>query len=288
MTGPGIHTISPDAYHADPAETPSLSASVAKILLTSSPAHARAAHPRLNPDLVRETDAKFDLGNVCHSLMLQGIEAAKVLGYPDWRTAAAKKDREQARQHGLIPMLAHHWEAVEAMVKATHTWIAALEVDPLPFTAGQPEQTLVWEDNGVMCRARLDWLHDDYTIVDDYKTTSASASPKPWSDRTMYGIGGDLQAAFYIRGVRAHTGVTPKFRFVVQETAAPFALSVIEIGSDVLAIGDAKVDRALAIWKRCLETDEWPSYQPTAYRAELPPWEESRWLEREAREEIAA
>jgi hypothetical protein len=37
-----------------------------------------------------------------------------------------------------------------------------------------------------------------------------------------------------------------------------------------------------------LETDEWPSYQPTAYRAELPPWEESRWLEREAREEIAA
>ena len=46
-----IHTdISAEAYHADPAPEPSLSSSVAKILVNLSPAHARIAHPRLNPD----------------------------------------------------------------------------------------------------------------------------------------------------------------------------------------------------------------------------------------------
>lgn len=276
-------------YHADQlTDVPTLSASIAKILIAQSPAHAKAAHPKLNPELKRDTDPKFDLGNVCHSLMLQGIEAAQVLDYDSWRTAAAKEDRELARQHGLIPMLGHQWADVEAMVKATHAWIAARRDRPLPFTDGTPEQTLVWEEAGVTFRARLDWLRDDYTLIDDYKTTSASAHPKTWSDRTMYGIGGDIQAALYRRGVKACTGIDPRFRFIVQETFAPFALSVIDIGPDVLAIGDAKVDHAISLWKTSLATDLWPSYPLTAYRAELPAWEESRWLEREAREEIAA
>lgn len=278
-----------DQYHADQvADGPTLSASIAKILVGQSPAHAKAAHPRLNPNLKRDDDPKFELGNVCHSLLLQGIEIAQVLGYDNWRTAAAKEDRELARQHGLIPMLAHQWGDVEAMVNATHAWIAGLDVNPLPFTDGQPEKTLIWEEAGVTCRARLDWLRDDLTVIDDYKTTSANANPKPWSDRTMYGIGGDVQAAFYLRGLRAVTGADARFRFVVQETYAPFALTVIDIGSDVLTLADAKIDKALAIWKDCLATDVWPSYPQTAYRAELPPWEESRWLEREAREEVAA
>jgi hypothetical protein len=37
-----------------------------------------------------------------------------------------------------------------------------------------------------------------------------------------------------------------------------------------------------------LETDTWPAYDTAVYRAELPPWKEAEWLEREAREEMAA
>lgn len=286
----GILEIPADAYHRDEVgvDQPTLSSSVIKTLISASPAHARAEHPRLSPDFEHDADPKFDLGNVCHSLMLQGIEAASVMDYPDWRTGAAKEARAEARAHGLIPMLGKDWDRVEAMVKATREWISGLDVDPLPFAKGFPERTLVWEDSGVTCRARLDWLFPDNTLIDDYKTTSASANPATWSDRTMYGIGGDIQAAFYLRGLRAVTGKDARFRFIVQETFAPFALSVIDIGADVLTIGDAKVDQALAIWKDCLKNDRWPSYPTTAYRAELPAWEEARWLAREAREEMAA
>ena len=289
MTGL-ILEIPASEYHADflgPAVArPTLSASIAKILISQSPAHAKAAHPKLNPNLTRDDDPKFDLGNICHALILQGIETADVLHFDSWRTKDAKEARTTSRAHGRIPLLAHDWQRVQEMMQATHQWIAALAVDPLPFTDGHPEQTLVWDDHGVACRARIDWLQP--TLIDDYKTTSASANPKTWSDRTMYGIGGDIQAAFYVRGLKAVTGADARFRFIVQETYAPFALSVIEIGPDVLAIGDAKVEMALELWRRGLDTGVWPCYPPTAYRAELPTWEESRWLEREAREEIAA
>ena len=41
----GIYTLSAEAYHADPCPEPSLSASIANVLLQRSPAHARIQHP---------------------------------------------------------------------------------------------------------------------------------------------------------------------------------------------------------------------------------------------------
>ena len=45
-----------------------------------------------------------------------------------------------------------------------------------------------------------------------------------------------------------------------------------------------------ATWKlkRCLDEDYWPGYPPAVATAEMPAYEEMRWLEREAREEMAA
>ena len=51
---PGIYGMSEDCYHADPADAPSLSASIAKILIAETPLHAWTAHPKLNPNFVRE------------------------------------------------------------------------------------------------------------------------------------------------------------------------------------------------------------------------------------------
>ncbi len=74
----------------------------------------------------------------------------------------------------------------------------------------------------------------------------------------------------------------------MQETFPPFALSVASLGPDVLELANAKVDYAIKLWADCLATDEWPGYGRSVWRAEAPAWEMARWLEREAREEIAA
>ena len=52
----GIHDIPPREYHADPCPAPSLSRSIAKLLVERSPAHAYAAHPRLGGPRNRAID----------------------------------------------------------------------------------------------------------------------------------------------------------------------------------------------------------------------------------------
>jgi len=275
-------------YHADQvaAEQVTLSASIARILIAESPAHARAAHPRLNPDWQPSHDEKFDVGTIAHSLLLEGEAAVVVVDAPDWRTKVAQEQRDEAYEAGQTPVLLKNWGAVERMVAAVHSQIATVSVEPPLFADGKPERTLVWEENGVACRARLDWLRDDLGAIDDLKTTSRSANPDGWS-RTIFNIGYDVQLAFYLRGLKAVTGADAEFRFVVVETSPPYALSVMSLAPGALELANAKVDWALATWKRCLEKDVWPAYPTQVAYAEAPSWEETRWLEKEAREVAA-
>lgn len=290
MTAEILTDLSHEDYHsAEVTDTPCLSSSIAHILCTQSPAHARAAHPALNPDFERVEDVKFDLGNVVHALLLQGIDRAFVVhGYDDWKKVAAREARDEARREGKIPMLAHQREAVDAMMIAVSAQLIAHEADPPLFQDGAPETTLRWDEDGITCKARLDWLRHDVVTIDDLKTTSRSAHPDAYA-RNLFSVGGDIQAAFYLRGVRAVLpNADPTFRWCVVETHPPYALSVITPGPDVLALAEAKVEWAIKRWRLCLEQDYWASYGTDVHRAELPAWEEARWLEREAREEMAA
>jgi len=283
-----ILDLSAEDYHSDQvaADTVTLSASIARILIAESPAHARAAHPRLNPDWEPSHDEKFDVGTIAHSLLLEGEAAVVVIDAPDWRTKAAQEQRDEAYDAGQTPVLLKNWAAVERMVDAVQSQVAALPVDPPLFADGKPERSLIWDENGVACRARLDWLRDDLAAIDDLKTTSRSANPDGWS-RTIFNIGYDVQLAFYLRGLKSVTGAEAEFRFVVVETSPPYALSVMSLAPGALELANAKVDWALATWKRCLETDTWPAYPTRVAYAEAPSWEETRWLEKEAREVAA-
>lgn len=279
--GTGIFGLTAELYHADPCEQPSLSSSIAHILCTKSPRHARTAHPRLNLAFEREEFQKFDVGTVAHAILLEGRDIVSVIDAPDWRTKAAKEAREEARAIGKVPLLADQLANVEAMVEAAQTQLARIHVDPPLFADGKPEQTLVWKEGDVTCRALLDWLRDDYSCVDDFKTTSASADPHRWT-RTLFTIGADIQVVFYLRGLKAITGAEALMRFVVQETYPPYALSVVSLGPDVLAVAESKVEYAVRCWRECMASGEWPGYSTEVCYAELPPWEESRWFEREA------
>jgi hypothetical protein len=148
------------------------------------------------------------------------------------------------------------------------------------FINGAPEQTLIWCEDGIWCRARTDWLR--HGNIDDYKTTSASANPEVLS-RTIFGNGWDVQAAFYLRGVKALTGIDAAFRFACQETYPPYALSVIALGPDAAVLAEKKVLYALELWRECLRSKRWPAYPHRTAYASLPPWVESAWLEKELR-----
>lgn len=289
MTARLLPDVDAATYHADQfGETPTLSAGIIRTLLTGSPAHAKAAHPKLNPAYESKQEEKFDVGLAAHRLLLEGENAIEVVVADNWRTASAREHRDEARAYGRIPLLAADADKVVELAAAIRVQVAQVDADPPLLTNGQPEVTLTWDEQGVAAKARLDWLHDDLRAVDDLKTTSRTANPDMWARRTLYDHGCDIQAAWYLRGLRALEHPRTKWRWIVVETSPPYALSVITPSAAVLELANAKIDHALTIWKRCLETDQWPAYPPVLHVAELPVYEEARWLEREAREEIAA
>ncbi len=287
---PGIYC---GDYKSDPSDAPALSQSIAKLLIGQTPLHAWTAHPRLNPNYVREDKEIFDLGTVAHALMLQGLEVAHIItatrwegrgknrvdtGEPveDWRSAEAREERDAARLAKKIPILPNQWERVKAMVESGKRQIASHKEASDAFTKGKPEVTIVWEDDGgVICKGRIDWLHDSMKIIDDYKTVGQSADPERYG-RIMDSNGMDIQAAFYRRGIRKLFKIDPQFRFVVQETFTPNALCVIGIGSDFQWSGDSKVQRAIDMWAKCLSTNSWPGWPDRITYPILPTWAESR------------
>lgn len=171
------------------------------------------------------------------------------------------------------------------MVAAIRPQLNAHEDARDAFTNGKPEQTLIWQEAGIWCRARLDWLHDDYADIDDYKTTG-NAHPDA-ETRRLLGLGADIQDAWYKRGVRA-LGLhrDPRFRFICQETKPPYALSVIEFNSVADELADRRIAKAIALWRWCVTTDTWPGYPARTCFVGPSPWQEKAQMDAEMRDEM--
>jgi len=281
---PGCYEISAAEYHADPVVEPSLSSSIARTLLAYSPHHAWWEQPRLHPGLEREEKEIFDLGTVAHAYILQGESDFTIIDAKDYRTKDAQGARDAARLEGKTPILAHRWQDVQDMAHAVELQLGAFEDLPIPFTGGKAEQTLVWREGNIWCRARLDWLHMDYRTIDDLKSTAMSANPDLWG-RALWNAGHDVQDAFYRRGVKAVFGVDASFRFIVVENTQPFELSVISLDPAGQELAERKVKRAIGLWEACLETGRWPGYPRRTCYVDVPPWEEARLMEKELRAE---
>jgi hypothetical protein len=283
----GVHVIPAAEYHADPCVAPSLSASIATILMQSSPLHAKTAHPRLTENPVKEEARHLDLGQLCHSLMLEGADIAVVIEADNYRTKAAQEARDSARLAGKCPLLAHEMVEVNHMMMACRAQLTAHQTAGEAFTsAGKPEQTLIWQEpNGIWCRCRIDWLHASKPWIVDYKTGKRSAHPQSIS-RVAAASGWCIQDAFYRRGFKAVFGhdLEPEFFFVCQENFPPFALSVVETSPADLALAEAQVEYAIATWGECLKSGRWPGYATTVQRITSPSYVEASWLEREQEE----
>lgn len=275
-------------YHADQlCETPSLSSSIIKVLINETPQHAFTQHPRLNPNFERDEDDKFVIGNVAHSVMLNDFKALAVLQFDDYRTKDAKSARENAKARGLIPILEKNMDRVHAMIEAGRMQLAEHLDASAAFTAGHPEQTIVWREDHdgqtVWFRARLDWLSDDRKFFDDYKTTEC-ADPDTWQ-RVVDSVGHDIQAAFYRRGIRAVFGIRqPKMRFIVQETSEPYALSVVDLTPEYFELAERRIDAAIKKWCWCRKNGQWPGYSARTCTLAPKTWSETRQMEKEVRD----
>ena len=284
----GLHIGVPmDEYIADSFHKyfPALSSGVAHALLEESPLHAWTKHPRLNPRYEREESNHLDIGTVAHAILLEGdTKKIAVINAHDWRTKAAQAERDAARAEGKIPILADQMNDIEVMVQMANLSISGSElVDVFKHDGGDSEVTLLWEDQGVICKARPDRVSKDRRILVDYKTTAASAEPNAWTKGPMLGNGCDIQAALCLRGIRSVTATLkqtarePKVIFLVQEVSPPYAVSFVGFGGQFEHYADVRLDRAIKLWQRCITTKHWPGYPTRTAWVAPPPWKCTEW-----------
>lgn len=272
---PGIYPAFDAAeYHADPCPSPSLSASIAKIILAQSPAHAALAHPRLNPAFVPSdfrADKDRDIGTAFHSMMLGVGRDVHIVLADDWRTKDAKEQRDEALASGKTPLLEKHYVVAQQMVEAASHQLVERGFGEA-FNAGSAE-------TAVMCSIGPDWfrsLIDWYTPTRlwDYKTTGQSAAPDDVA-RKMFADGWPIQAAmheFILNRLDPGNAGRREHLFVVQENYEPYALTVVKVGESAMTWGRNRLARAIGIWSECMALGEWPAYPHDVVTPAPPPW----------------
>lgn len=289
---PGIYRgIDVEAYHADPCPVPSLSQSIAKVLIDRSPLHAAAAHPRLTkPAAEDEETEKYVkakvIGDAAHKIMIGRGKDLAVAKFADWRTKEAKAFREEATAAGKLPILDAHLAAAHKIVFAGREQIDQHQERDC-FQHGAGEVALIWQEGPLWFRCLVDWLHDDLLTVDDYKTSGMSVAPHVLGMRAA-DAGWHIQAAMIERGLDAldpDNAGRRRFRFIPQEQDEPYALNVMLMTEHWLTMGRKQLQHAVDLWGWCLERGQWPGYPAFALTPEFPGWKETKWLEREVEHE---
>ncbi|MFD8248161.1 PD-(D/E)XK nuclease-like domain-containing protein [Nocardia sp. NPDC059691] len=262
----GIHLHLPDqVYHRYHAA--SLSSSSARRLWWSGITPRQFRHEQLYgaPD----TDT-LEFGRAVHTLTLGSGPPVMRLEFRDWKTKRAQELRRWYRQTGRIPLLAHGYDKAHAMAAATRAHPALV---PL-LAEGWQEVSFYWPDprTGLMLRARPDWLHpvDDeggVEVVELKTTDSADPEDFAWS---VLRYGYHLQQDWYQQGIRACGLVVRRFLFAAVSKHPPHVVSVCELYPDDIAEAAEENRRAVNLYARCLDTDDWPAHGAGVHRIRLP------------------
>lgn len=275
---PGLYELVPeDVYHADPVPGGSLSSTGARRILPPEGCPAKFRHEL---DHGQPPKKAWDLGRVAHRELLGIGGDIVVIDAPSYTSRAARQQRDEAREAGATPLLAHEYAQVQDMIRAVRAHpLAGPLFEP---GRGRPEVTLVWQDPAtrVMCRARIDWLveRNGRVYAIDYKTATSVAPDA--LQKAMHDYGYYMQAAWYLDGIRA-LGLDdrPQFVFVAQETAAPHLITAFQPDHVAMRIGAGRNADARHLYARCMKTGEWPAYVDDIELIPLPAWAENRYQE---------
>lgn len=277
----------PEEYKQDPCEAPSLSATTAHTLVSKSPMHAWAAHPKFGSqeddeeeDEAEEDDSDAkDNGTIIHNLLLGKGTDFVVLDFNDFRKKVAKQARDEARAAGKVPILTKRHDT---LVTAADILRARCREYGYEFN-GQSEIPIQWYEYGqhgpVLCRSMIDHGFLDQGVSFDVKTIR-NANPEH-INRTFVEHGYHIQDRAYTRSQeQLYPELTGRIdlTFLFMEIKPPYAVVPFQPDGAQMECGRLHWERAVRIWETCLATSQWPSYCTGRIVGEMPEWQQRRYL----------
>jgi hypothetical protein len=276
-----LHNVSVEDYYADrlPLDIPpTLSASVAKVLVSQTPAHARLLHAKLrtpeeSADREDDTTVAKTKGTLIHRLVLGAGGDLVEIDYPSYSKKDAQQQRDRALDEHKIPVLKH---VLREMRKSAEMILLRLRSEGIELD-GESEVPMVWRETAldgtvVYCRGLVDhiWLGESHIM--DLKTIQSADQDS--CEKSIASYDYDIQSAAYSSGLKAlQPDMDPTFDFAFCEVEAPNSVTVGTLDGLLQHEGEKAWAIAVNRWAKALATKEFhASYVTGRARFEHKAW----------------
>lgn len=204
---------------------------------------------------MKETDA-MKLGTMVHTWMLENHKFHKeYMSMPkiDKRTKAGKE------------LFAEYTENANGRVLMDEDVIKKFTTLPV-YNDTRNEVTILFEVEGIKCKARFDCLRPNH-VIEDVKTIADIFK----IDRQFASLKYYIQAGFYAQAYHEAFEVWPKqFLFTFISTGDYFEKVTREISFEYLEHGRLEAIKNVKRFRQCVEDDYWPGLPSS--EIEMPMW----------------
>lgn len=249
--------------------------------LARSPAHYRWSKDQPEPEASPWIGPSnyLELGVAIHEAVLLGesFEAKYAIG-PDVDLRTKKGEAAwlafAAEHPGKMLLRAECGETCLAIRDAV--WQSPLARQLLAGEGGESELSVVFERDGVRCKARPDRYLPDTPrgpVIVDLKSAT-NAEPRAWM-RDAIARKLHYQVAWYCDAMTAATGrehTAGDLYFLVYEKGPPYCCSVHQFDREAVTQARREIADLLEILRRCEESGEWPDYSRIVHQISLPDW----------------
>jgi hypothetical protein len=265
-------------YHSQTLlDEPALSYSIAKLLITQTPMHAKYAHPLLGSKTGNKSTRAQDKGTLAHKLILGRGKDIFVMPeeFTDFRKKAVQDLALEQESLGKLVVLQSAIDECSQLVTAFGMQMKQTEyADAFYDPDCQSEIAIYWRDlyADILMQGLIDRFNKKTPIIFDLKVTT-DASTKAF-EKKINEMAYHIQNAFYRRGVNTllpELENKTRFVFLVIESSPPYALNCIELSGMFESIADLDADKSIDTWQKCLKMNVWPGYMVNALHNEAYP-----------------
>jgi len=249
-------------------KTPAVNRSFLHDLITWSPGHAR--YKVEHPD---DTDS-LRLGHAFHPSVLEPekFEHEFVILPANCRSGTKENPNKgmkanlaafnaQCEANNQLIITQDASDNIRQMAAVVHSDQHAIDL----LSNGEAELSGYFVDPDypdIPIKIRIDWINKNERILTDLKSC-ADAREFPFR-AAAHKFGDDLQAFMYLFGTTQITGESySEFNFICCESKGFHGLAIYTADDEMLNTGWEKYQKAMALYAKCLEKDEWPGYDST-------------------------